>query len=183
MFKEYLSKEEAAKALSPYKEGQEFTLKREVKTGEGIHAEGTKVTLAEVAFNEDVLKTLYRIGIEPNIVKGEEGEWFAETDMFDYTLLTEDGKKIRKVDASDFAEKVISPSRKEARQAKNKWYLKLVLLSAASIIAGVLLGVFVSFPYVFIGIVACVIPYKMAEELAEDCYMPYHLLTRITEMK
>lgn len=192
MFKQALTEAEIALKLSPHKVGERYTLLRDVKTNEGLYTKGTEVEIIGVELRKDIPDTqvgfiVTRFDV-PQIYKGEEDEWAAESSLFYYDLKCTDGseRKIRKAQYNAFSEGVITFPREEAKKRYKKWNTLLMLLTAllfvGSIIGGVAFGMDKAGIFIGTGTLALV-PYWLHTVINDDYHSCQHLIVHKTESK
>ena len=190
MFKQALTEAEIALKLSPHKVGERYTLLRDVKTNEGLYTKGTEVEIIGIELRKDIPDTqtgFFLTHFEvPQIYKGEEDEWAAESSLFYYDLKCTDGSehKIRKVRYDAFSEGVITFPREEAKKRYKKWNTPLMLLTAflfvGSIIGGVAVGMENAIIFVGTGILGFV-PYALYTHINDDYRSCQYLIVHKTE--
>lgn len=121
MFSKYYTPAEAAERLSPYKLGDTFILKEDIRSQKGVFRKESKASIAKIVpKNKEIFST---------IAETEINEYTAESACFYYTLEI-DGQLVNFCNDTDFTEHWASPK----RESYKKLFLLLVCLMWSSLI-------------------------------------------------
>ena len=178
MFKRYLTNDEIAEKLTPYRIGEQFKLRKNITpmSGEGTFTEGTPVKIIEVKCDGKY------IDYPPRIYEDETDKWFAESRLFLYTLETLDThEKITNVKATSFAEGVISPQREYAKRLNDKLSLKFLILAFIIVVVSTACAFIFKHPTLSLFAFVAYIPYRLYDGLDSDARSNRYVLIRKTD--